>query len=87
MEEFVARTEIISIEHYSDYIRNREGAITKNVDFVIADSHRKQSSIHVHTFTAQSLRAFMEVLKDELRFEIAHFEPQGMHVHVALRKL
>lgn len=88
MEEFNSKLAIIPVDHYEDYIRNREGGRSgEGVEAFIQDAHSKQTSIHVHTFTAKSLRHFLEVLQPVIKFEIAHFEPQGMHIHVALKKL
>lgn len=88
MENFNSRMATIPIENYEDYIRNREGGKTgAGVDAFIQEAHRKQTSIHVHTFTAKSLRAFLELLQPLIGFDVVHFEPQGMHIHVALRKV
>lgn len=86
MEDFDTRLDKIPLEHYEDYIRNREGGPTQGVDELIQTSFQKQTSIHVHTFTADSLRMFLDALKPRLGFALEHFEPQGMHIHVALRK-
>lgn len=86
LEDFDSRTAQIGLEHYEDYLRNREGGPKTNLDALIADAHRKQTSIHVHTFTADSLRIFLNALRSRLRFRLEHFEAQGMHVHVGLRK-
>lgn len=87
MEEFHSNTQLISRAHYEDYVRNREGGKTgPEAEAVIDAAFERQSSIHVHTFTKDSLRQFIEVLKQHTHFEIEHFEAQNMHLHVALRK-
>lgn len=86
MDDFESRLDKIPLEHYEDYIRNREGGPKGNLESLIMASFQKQTSIHVHTFTAESLRMFLEALKPHLGFSLEHFEAQGVHIHVALRK-
>jgi SAM-dependent methyltransferase len=86
MEDFESRLDRIPLEHYEDHVRNRENPVTTGAEELIRKAFEQQSSIHVHTFTADSLRLFLGTLKPHLGFEIEHFEPQGMHIHVALRK-
>ncbi|WP_162125908.1 methyltransferase domain-containing protein [Pseudoxanthomonas wuyuanensis] len=88
MEEFHAKTQLIARAHYEDYVRNREGGKTgKDAEAAIEAAFKRQSSIHVHTFTKDSLREFLETLMRHLNFKIEHFEAENMHIHVALRKL
>lgn len=87
MEEFHTKTQLITRPHYEDYVRNREGGkVGKDAEVVIETAFERQSSIHVHTFTKDSLREFLETLTRHLNFKIEHFEAQNMHIHVALRK-
>lgn len=87
MEDFHTKLDEIPRYHYEDYVRNREGGRTgQDAERVITQSFNAQSSIHVHVFEPSSIQQFLKELKPLLGFELEHFESQGMHMHMALRK-
>lgn len=86
IEEYSSALEVIPIEHYEDYIVNSEQKYNTEKKYIEA-CHDAQSSIHVHTFTADSVLEFLNALQAFFSFEICHFQSAAMHIHVALRKL
>lgn len=90
MAEYDENVSVTSIDHYRDYIVNTNGEDGMNRDTseeYIQACFEAQGSIHVHTFTPESIQEFFAALSKKLPFELAHFEAQGLHMHCALRKL
>ena len=88
--EFESDVAEIGIEHYRDYIVNTNGedGLTRDVsDEYIAKCHSMQGSIHVHTFTPDSLRELLDFFAGPLSFELIHFDNDGLNMHAALRKV
>lgn len=90
MEEFFDDTKRISLEHYRDFIVNtngEDGSFRDITESFILNCYQAQSSIHVHTFTPVSLRAFIDELIVHLNAVPIHYEFNGLNMHCALRKL
>ena len=89
IDEYTSNIREISRLHYEDYIINTNGedGIKRETSETFIDRcFNAQSSIHVHTFTADSLYNFLLALKEHILFEVIHYEAQGLHLHVALKK-
>lgn len=89
IEEYESNVSSTAIEHYRDYIVNtngEDGLVRDISDEFIEKDHASQSSIHVHTFTANSLREFLEYFAQPLAFEVIHFDADKLHIHAALKK-
>jgi SAM-dependent methyltransferase len=87
MEEYAARVQTTSIEHYEDFIFGTEGedGIKRNpTEDYVRLCFEKQTSIHVHTFTADSLLEFLVELRPQVGFRLALFEAEGLHLHCVL---
>lgn len=87
--EYESDVSSTAIEHYRDYIVNTNGedGLTRDTsDEFIEKDHASQSSIHVHTFTADSLREFLEYFARPLAFEVIYFDADKLHIHAALKK-
>jgi SAM-dependent methyltransferase len=90
MAEYDENVSVTSIDHYRDYIVNTNGedGINRNTsEEYIHACFEAQGSIHVHTFTPESINEFFAALSEKLPFELVHFEPQGLNMHCALKKL
>jgi SAM-dependent methyltransferase len=90
IKEFESNIETTTIEHYRDFIVNTQGedGITRTIsDDFIYSCYEQQSSIHVHTFTAESLKEFLIELKSHIPFNIIHYYSRGLHIHCGLQKL
>lgn len=85
LQKYRERVTTSSYEEYYDALVNAEGGENTSVERV-KKAFEVQESIHVHTFTADSTKEFIQMLAPIIGFELVHFELQGMHIHVALRK-
>ena len=74
-----------SYEEYCDALVNAEGGENTPAEHV-KKAFEAQDSIHVHTFTADSTKEFVQMLAPVIGFEVVHFELQGIHIHVVLKK-
>lgn len=90
IQEFKNNVDRTTIEHYRDFILNTQGedGINRNIseDFIYS-CYEQQSSIHVHTFTAKSLKDFLTDLQRYVQYDIVHYDPQGLNLHCALKKI
>lgn len=89
VEEYERGETSISLEHYRDYIVNTNGehGITRDVsEERITRCFEEQVSIHVHTFTAESLRGFLDHFSVLLGCNLIYFEANELNLHFALRK-
>lgn len=89
VEEYDGDVSSTAIEHYRDFLVNtngEDGLVRDISDESIGKYHATQSSIHVHTFTADSLREFLEHFAQSLAFEVIHFKAEKLHIHAALKK-
>lgn len=89
IDEFDSDISTISIEHYRDYIinTNDEDGIKRDIsEGYVTKCHAEQGSIHVHTFTAESVKEFLIHFAVPLSFELIHFEARQLNIHCALRK-
>lgn len=90
VDEFESDVTSISLDHYRDYIVNtneEDGLVRDTSDACIEKWHQQQRSIHAHTFTAESLRQFLDHFSARLSFQVVHFDADGLDIHAALRKL
>lgn len=90
LDDYHRNESTIAREHYADYIVNTNGVEGVNrpdtSDEYIDRCFKAQGSLHVHTFTDQSLLEFLEAMRAILPFDIVHHEAQGLNLHVALQK-
>jgi SAM-dependent methyltransferase len=79
----------VPIERYRDFITGTQGedGIVRDIsEAFVQHCHAAQSSIHVHTFTAESLLEFARQLAALVPFDIVHHQAQGLHIHLVLQK-
>lgn len=86
MSEYRERVTDITLEHYQDFCLNADFP-TRHLDIQIKEFWLRQSSIHVHTFTADTLKAFLDWLAPLVGFEIEFYHPEHLHIHVCLKKI
>jgi SAM-dependent methyltransferase len=89
MDEFERDVREIDRAHYADFhakVVDDGGGGSERSEAEIDRAWRDQHSIHVHTFTEDSLEQFLLALSERVRFELWHYEAQGLHLHCALRK-
>lgn len=89
IEEYERGETRSSLEHYRDYIINTNGE--DGIDRDVSEEHIRrcfeaQESIHVHTFTAESLRGFLDHFAGLLGCDLVHFEADELNLHFALKK-
>ncbi|WP_293120383.1 methyltransferase domain-containing protein [Okeania sp. SIO1I7] len=90
IDKFDNNTNTADYETYYDAMVNAEPAL-RVLDEAgkkerVKKAFEKQSSIHVHTFTAESTQEFMTALASKIGFEVVYSSSQGMHIHFALKK-
>jgi len=86
IDKFQNKVDFIGIDRYIDYFTNIKAPQEFSFDFIL-EQYKKQTSIHVHTFTLESLLAFFDKLSRYLPFSLEYFEQIGaLHLHVAIRK-
>ena len=85
LQKYQEHTTVASYEEYYDALVNAVGGENTPVERV-KKAFEIQDSIHVHTFTADSAKEFIQMFAPAIGCEVVHFELQGMHIHVALKK-
>ncbi len=81
--------DVVPIERYRDFLTGTQGedGIVRDISEEFAQHcHSVQSSIHVHTFTAESLLEFARQLASLVPFDIIYHQAQGLHIHLVLQK-
>ncbi|MBS0018667.1 MAG: methyltransferase domain-containing protein [Arthrospira sp. SH-MAG29] len=90
LEKYDNKTSTTDYETYYDAMVNAEPELRSLSETVrkerVKRAFENQSSIHVHTFTADSINKFVAVLASKIGFEVVYNASQGMHIHVALKK-
>ena len=86
LEKYTSNTATAEYDTYYDAMVNAEGgeAVTEER---VRKRFEEQVSIHVHTFTPDSINHFVAALAPKIGFGVVRHASQGMHIHVALKKL
>ncbi len=90
MKEYFDDVKKVTLDHYQDFMINTNGEDGHYRDISeksIMACYQAQSSIHVHTFTPDSLQLFINELLPHLNAEAIHYDFKGLNMHCALRKL
>lgn len=88
--EYDSDVQVTTLDHYEDFIlgTHEEDNIHRDIsEAYIRRCFERQTSIHVHTFTAKSLRELLLILAERCGFALEYYEAQDLHLHCALRKL
>lgn len=89
MKEYFDDVNKITLDHYQDFMINTNGEDGHYRDISeksIMACYQAQSSIHVHTFTPDSLQLFINELLPHLNAEVIHYDFKGLNMHCAIRK-
>ncbi|WP_158806322.1 class I SAM-dependent methyltransferase [Acidisoma sp. L85] len=88
MNAFISRDNTAPLEQYIDFYANHTLAPgTARFEREVVERHwRTAVSIHVYTFTPESVSEFLRALQTKLAFDIVHEDAEKINIHFALRK-